>query len=72
MKPPAKAKAKPAQKRKQVNSDDSDSDSGDLMSRLKSKTTAGGKVRFYSFVFLFYLLETIFTDIMHHEILRHL
>ncbi|XP_028287609.1 DNA topoisomerase 2-alpha isoform X2 [Parambassis ranga] len=44
VKAPAKAKAKkPAQKRKQVNSDDSDSDSGDLMSRLKTKTTAAGK-----------------------------
>lgn len=42
------SKAKPVLKRKQVISDDSDSDcdSGNLMSRLKAKTTAGSKVRF--------------------------
>jgi len=37
------AKAKPVLKRKQVTSDDSDSSPDDLMSRLKAKTTAGGK-----------------------------
>ncbi|XP_041672335.1 DNA topoisomerase 2-alpha [Cheilinus undulatus] len=36
-------KSKPVLKRKQKISDDSDSDSGNLMSRLKGKTTAGGK-----------------------------
>ncbi|XP_054622812.1 DNA topoisomerase 2-alpha [Dunckerocampus dactyliophorus] len=36
-------KTKPAPKRKQVLTDDSDSDSGDLMSRLKAKSTAGAK-----------------------------
>lgn len=35
---------KPVVKRKQVVSDDSDSDSDNLMSRLKGKTAAGGKV----------------------------
>uniref|UniRef100_A0A8D3C0Y8 DNA topoisomerase 2 n=1 Tax=Scophthalmus maximus TaxID=52904 RepID=A0A8D3C0Y8_SCOMX len=40
---PAVKKAKPVLKRKQVVSDDSDSSSGDLMSRLKAKTTAGSK-----------------------------
>ncbi|XP_019745044.1 DNA topoisomerase 2-alpha isoform X2 [Hippocampus comes] len=36
-------KPKPAPKRKQVISDDSDSDSGDLMSRIMSKTSTGAK-----------------------------
>lgn len=40
------SKAKPVLKRKQAISSDSDSDSGNLMSRLKAKTTAGSKVRF--------------------------
>lgn len=39
----AAKKAKPVSKRKQADSDDSDSDSGDLMSRLKAKST-GSKV----------------------------
>lgn len=38
------AKVQRAPKRKQVISDDSDSDSGDLMSRIMSKTTAEAKV----------------------------
>ncbi|XP_035768053.1 DNA topoisomerase 2-alpha [Neolamprologus brichardi] len=42
-------KQKPVLKRKKNLSDDSDSSSsGDLMSRLKSKTTAGTKVSFYT------------------------
>lgn len=39
-------KAKPVLKRKQTNSEDSDSSSDNLMSRLKAKTTAGGKVSY--------------------------
>lgn len=37
-------KPKTTTKRKQANSDDSDSDSGDLMARIRAKTTAGSKV----------------------------
>lgn len=37
-------KQKATTKRKQLDSDDSDSDSGDLMARIKAKTTAGSKV----------------------------
>uniref|UniRef100_A0A3B4Z181 DNA topoisomerase 2 n=1 Tax=Seriola lalandi dorsalis TaxID=1841481 RepID=A0A3B4Z181_SERLL len=40
----AKAKAKPALKRKQAVSDDSDCSSDNLMSRIRGKVTAGGKV----------------------------
>lgn len=54
---PAAAKAK-AVKRKQINSDDSDSSSGDLMSRLKGKATAGVKVSFHTdFIFLEVLMN---------------
>lgn len=38
-------KTKPVLKRKQAISDESDSSSDDLMSRLKTKITAGNKVR---------------------------
>lgn len=43
-------KAKPVAKRKQIASDDSDGSSGDLMSRLKAKTTTktASKVRFFT------------------------
>lgn len=52
-------KQKPVLKRKKNISDDSDSSSsGDLMSRLKSKTTAGTKVSFYTeHSFSFYVLR---------------
>lgn len=51
-------KQKPVLKRKKNLSDDSDSSSSDdLMSRLKSKTTAGTKVSFYTEQFSFYVLR---------------
>uniref|UniRef100_A0A665VQA1 DNA topoisomerase 2 n=1 Tax=Echeneis naucrates TaxID=173247 RepID=A0A665VQA1_ECHNA len=43
---PAAKKAKPVLKRKQATSDDSDSSSDNLMSRLKGKQAAAGKVSF--------------------------
>lgn len=55
-------KQKPVLKRKKNLSDDSDSSSSDnLMSRLKSKTTAGTKVSFYTelscFLFMCYVIR---------------
>lgn len=41
------SKAKSVLKRKQAISDESDSSSDNLMSRLKTKTTAGNKVRMH-------------------------